>query len=419
MIISITGFFILLTIIKSLYFSKKNGGADLRIRVIASRRLDTGKSPYFGKWNPANGEYLLDPNDRAGRVVNGNVVTPAMLYLVYPLSLQSYPVVRILWTLLQLGLVLITLFFLLRNKDDLVALIPACIVLAGLVSSDVMLLNIDRGQVYIIYTFFFAVMYKLYISTWKYNLFMSGFVGGLFILFRPFAGAIGLIFLLNGKKKWLLGCFAGFIVGCLLFVLPSTSLWKEYFKAMQEYNNEYTGKSKFNNDIKDYEKPAFVEGTNNLGKAQDFNISGLDPVYHYLKKIGITLTQGQSYFLYALLAFSLCFIFLRIKNNDSPPESLFFLAFLLYMLAELFVLAPRGRYNLIQWMFPLSLILLRTRFNQPSFILLITGLLLLHNFPFVFPYQAALAELVFIGVTVYYVFSTRSTNSPKYGINRT
>jgi hypothetical protein len=70
-------------------------------------------------------------------------------------------------------------------------------------------------------------------------------------------------------------------------------------------------------------------------------------------------------------------------------------------------------------MFPLSLILLRIRFNRPESILLITGLLLLHNFPFVFPYQAVLAELLFIAVTVYYIFFISSTNILQDGINRT
>jgi len=237
---------------------------------------------------------------------------------------------------------------------------------------------------------------------------LSGFVGGLFIFFRPFAGILGLVFLLKGNKKWIIGCIAGFIIGCSLFVLPNPSLWKDYFKAMSEYGNEYTGS--FNTVIytNEYEKPTTVEGTDNLGQAQEFNLSGLNTIYSHLKKMGIIISKNQSYLLYILLVILLCIVFYRNKGKDMDSKSLFLFAFLLYILAELFVMAPRNPYNLIQWIFPLSLIFLQARYNHPSLILLIAGLLLLHNFPFVFPYQAAFAELLFIGVAIYYSLFVRS-----------
>ena len=410
MIICITGFFLVLTIFKSLYFSTKNGGTDLRIRVVASRLLSTNHSPYFYKWSPVDGEYLLDPIDKASRLVNGNVVTPAILYVIYPLSWQPYPIIRIMWTVIQFILLFISLFLLLKNKDCLLAFVPTCVMVIGLICTDIWLLNIERGQIYIFYTFLFTVMYKLYTSGRKHTMLFSGFIGGLFILFRPFAGIIGLVFVLNGKKKWVLGCITGFIIGCFLFVLPQPSLWKDYFKAMNEYANEYTGNSHSNINAKEYAKPAIIEGADNLRQAQGFNISGIDTIYDYLRKMGIIISRNQSYILYALIVFLLSFFFFRLQKKDFTPQSLFLFAFLLYILAELFVTVPRGRYNLIQWIFPLSLILLQSRFNQSLFILLITGLLLLHNFPFVFPYQAVLAELLFIGVTIYCTLFIKSFN---------
>jgi len=401
-------FFVLLTIFKSFYFTNKNGGSDLRIRVVASRLLATDHSPYFYKWIPADGEYLLDPNDHASRLVNGNVVTPAVLYLIYPLSWQSYPTVRVVWTVLQFILGFLSLFLLLKNKGGPLSIVPVSIMVVGLICTDIWLLNIDRGQIYIFYTFLFAVIYRLYTSRRKHSMILSGFVGGLFIFFRPFAGILGLVFLLKGNKKWIIGCIAGFIIGCSLFVLPNPSLWKDYFKAMSEYGNEYTGS--FNTVIytNEYEKPTTVEGTDNLGQAQEFNLSGLNTIYSHLKKMGIIISKNQSYLLYILLVILLCIVFYRNKGKDMDSKSLFLFAFLLYILAELFVMAPRNPYNLIQWIFPLSLIFLQARYNHPSLILLIAGLLLLHNFPFVFPYQAAFAELLFIGVAIYYSLFVRS-----------
>ena len=404
-------FFVLLTIFKSFYFTKKNGGSDLRIRVVASRLLATEHSPYFHKWSPAEGEYLLDPNDHSSRLVNGNVVTPAVLYLIYPLSWQSYPTVRVIWTVMQFLLGFLSLFLLFKNKVGSLFSIPASIIVVGLICTDIWLLNIDRGQIYIFYTFLFAVIYKLYTSRRKHNMILSGFMGGLFIFFRPLAGILGLVFLLNGNKKWIVGCVAGFIIGCSLFVLPKPSLWKDYFIAMNEYGNEYTGSSHPGIHRIEYEKPAIVEGTDNLGQAQEFNVSGLNTIYSYGKKAGIIISKNQSYLSYFLLVILLCFIFYKYKGNGSDAKSLFLFAFLLYILAELFVMAPRNPYNLIQWIFPLSLIFLQARYNHPSFVLLITGLLLLHNFPFVFPYQALLAELLFFAIIVYYILFSRFKDS--------
>jgi hypothetical protein len=47
---------------------------------------------------------------------------------------------------------------------------------------------------------------------------------------------------------------------------------------------------------------------------------------------------------------------------------------------------------------------LQARAHLPSLIMLVTALLLLHNLPIIFPYQSALAELVFLGLTFYYIF---------------
>ena len=118
-------------------------------------------------------------------------------------------------------------------------------------------------------------------------------------------------------------------------------------------------------------------------------------------------------------ALPICFLFFRANGKDTPHQSLFLFAFLLYILAEFFVIVPRGNYNLIQWLFPLSLIALQSKPYQPIFVLLIAGLLLLHNFPFVFPNQAAVAELIFIGITIYCIFFSTSFNNLQQDTTKT
>jgi hypothetical protein len=402
LLITLTTAFLALTFIKSIYFTQKHGGTDLRSRTIGSRLLFTGHSPYFYKWTPADGEFLLDPNDNAKRLVNGNVATPAALYAMYPLSLLPYPTLRLVWTVLLFIAGLSAVFLVLKNAGPV--LLTACIIVTGLICSDTWLVNIERGQVYILYTFLFALLYRLYISGWKFNQFASGFIGGLFILFRPFAGIIGLGFLLHGKWKWLAGCIAGFAFGCLLFVAPDPSLWKDYFKAMQHYNKEITGTAMQNAGAEEYTKPAIIEGANNLSLYSAFNVGQLYTVHDYLKMAGIGTGNREMIGCYILILALLSIFFFRLRNKNASPVTLFLFAYLAYILAELFFITPRTAYNVIQWIFPLCLIGLQARAHLPSLIMLVTGLLLLHNLPVIFPYQSALAELVFLGLTFYYIF---------------
>jgi hypothetical protein len=73
-------------------------------------------------------------------------------------------------------------------------------------------------------------------------------------------------------------------------------------------------------------------------------------------------------------------------------------------MAEQFVLAPRAAYNVIQWLFPLMIISMIAKNNQLITIVLATGFLLLHRFPFDFPFQQQTAELIFFGLLMYITF---------------
>jgi len=270
--------------------------------------------------------------------------------------------------------------------------------------SDIWLLNIERGQIYILYTFLFAIMYVLYISKLKYGVLLSGFIGGLFILLRPFSAIIVIVFLFNGKRSWLAGSFAGFVAGCLLFVLPQPTLWRDYVKSMNMYASQYIGDPPVPSNATEYTKPSTIEGMTNLLEYKNFNIKGLKSVYTYFKKMDIVVSQETLYLIYGLTTLLLSFLYYRKSRKAGSPRSLFLLSFVCYILAELFVTVMRGDYNIIQWLFPLSLIVLQLKVWHPLFILLVTGLLLLHNFPFVFPYQASLAELSFFTITIYCIF---------------
>jgi hypothetical protein len=417
-LITITAAFVLLTLLKSFISTTRYGGADLRTRIVGTRLISTTNSPYFYKWNPEDGDRYVDPLDVDNRLVNGNVVTPAVSMAIYPLSLLPYPGIRMIWTLLQIIAALVILYCLCKTDDSNTTIIASSFMLLGLICSDVWFYNIERGQMYIFYALLLALMYRSYTSTWKYNEFLSGFIGGFFILFRPFAGIIGLAFLLNGRTRWIKGCITGFVLACALFILPKPALWSDYFKAMKEYVSEYTGHPHTISNPIVNEKPVIIEGATNLDNYQHFDLNRLETVYHYLNRMGIPITSTGSLILYANIILILSVFFYRMRKRVSSPESLFLFGFLLFILTELLFATPRAGYNIIEWIFPLSIICVSRVKSRSTLILLGFGLLLLHYFPFPLPHQGEAAEVIFLGLTAYSIFFAGSSKKLQHGVSR-
>lgn len=406
LLISLTCIFIFLTIAKAFYFTIDTGGTDLRNRTVASRLITTSHSPYFYKWNPADGEYYLDPNDIPLRLVNGTTVTPATLYLLYPVSSLPYNTVRILWTIIQFISAFGILLLIFRHHRRF---LPAALIAVGIISTDLWLLNIERGQVYIIYALFFALIYYSYYARWKNHELVSGIIAGVFILVRPFAICLALPFLLKKKLRWLTGCLIGIAISVTAFVLPRPAAWTDYFKAIKEYSNEIVGNAHQNNTAPEIQRPPVIEGTTNLYKARDMNIGQLDTAYQYLSRVGIKINNTQSLIVFALIAILLSLLFIR----SGKKGSIFLFGFLIYFLATLFTIVPRNAYVLIEWIFPLSLIAIQIWHRKDLLIVLIVGLLLLHNFPLIFPHQTELAELIFLGLMLYVIFSKQINPGPE------
>lgn len=419
-IFAITAGFVVLTILKSFVLTTQYGGADLRTRVVASRLITTGNSPYFYKWNPDDGERYLDPLDVQARKVNGNVVTPAVLMAMYPLSQLPYPAIHMIWTVLLILAGIGTVYMLCKNMDSNTTVIASSLMLLGLVCSEIWLYNIERGQMYIFYAFLLALMYRLYNSTWKYSAFLSGFIGGLFILFRPFAIVIGIGFLLHGKWKWIWGCLTGFIIGCAIFVLPKPSLWQDYYHAMQEYVQEHFAEGPVQATADELsDKPTTIEGATNLTEYSDFQVARLETAHQYLKKFGIIINDTHALALYAITVLLSGLFFFRLRKKHSTPASLFLFGFLLFILAELFSATDRGAYNVIMWLFPLSIISVQARYNIPVLIIVALGLLLLHHFPFTIRHQSEVAELLFLGLTTGFIFFPVLLKKLQHGFSRT
>jgi hypothetical protein len=409
---------VLLTIIlaaKSLYFTVNYGGTDLRCRIVGSRLTNTHKSPYSYKWNAADGERYLDPNDQRDRTINGNVATPAILYAINPLAQLPYKNIRLIWTIIQFAVIAISLWLLYKadKSTNLPSyLSPVIIIILSFVCSDLWLYNIERGQVYTLYVLFFSLIYWTYTKSWKFSRFLSGFISGVFVFFRPTAILFLAGFLIKRQYKFVAGALAGIVIGGALFVLPNLSHWKQYGRAMDDFSKYYTGHG-VPVSSSPVEIPSIVEGTNNMTIYRDFTSGGMGTLYDYVSKVGIPLDTTKSIILFFVVIGLLSFFFLKgTAAEENSTDELFLFGFLLYILSEIFIIAPRAGYSVIQWIFPLFIGWKYIYGQRLLLSLFITGVLLLHHFPFLFPYVNDLAELSFILLLLFILFRPATVSVP-------
>jgi len=391
----------LLSSIKGAGLIENNGCVDLRCRIVGTRLSHAGYSPYFYKWTAGGNIYFLDPNDQPGRKVNGNVVTPAVFKTFFILAQLKYPLIKLVWGILQYLFILSAFFLLTRNKKSTGNdnFFPFMIVLFCYICSNIWFYNVERGQVYSFYLFILSLIYGFYQSSWKQGTFVSGFVCALAVCIRPLMTVFAIPFFLKKDIKWMAGSICGAIIGICLFVLPFIQDWKGYFSAMKEYSNEITVRH-YPAAVKQ-EIPSIIEGSSNMQNSTSFQCGGLSTVQYYLAAKGVFLQSFTLAGIYCIMAALLCFLYMRSKPQFQSPENIFLFAFLLYILSELFIIGHRGGYNQIEWIFGVFLLCKKKKFPD----LLLAGMLaaiLLENIQLnVIPYQFEFAEIILICILFY------------------
>jgi Glycosyltransferase family 87 len=414
-IMVLLGLIVLLSIAKSFYITEKFGGTDLRCRIVGSRLLLTGNSPYFYKWHPGDDIRYLDPNNKPYRQVNGNVVTPALLLLNKPLSLLPYRLVRISWTFIQYCLFVLTLFFIWKVNDSRKdILLPITIVLFGFLMSDIWFYNVERGQTYVLYAFIFSCCYISYNKEWKYNHLLSGVIAGMAIWIRPLFLLIHIPFLLVKDFRWMIGSVIGFSAGLLIFFIPLQKSWNEYKLAIAHYEMEAVGEESYIMTNDTITKPKNIEGVSNLTLYREGMKSGGINIKTYLKDRNILLDAKSSGIAFLILLAFLSFLFLRHSKIIFQKKSdLFLFAFLLYMLSELFITGGRAGYNMMEWLFVYCIMLIEGNINIVVTSLLVLGIGFMNGWPFSFPHQNEIGEAIAFYVLSDFIFIHKiSGNSP-------
>jgi len=381
-------------IIKAVYYTWLFGGADLRDRIVGARLLNTMHSPYYYKWSPGDPEEFINPNLIPNRSINGISAAPGTLYILYPISFLKYPLIRVIWLVMQYFFLGSIFFYFFRQKTS--SNVKVLLALFGILfffCSPFWLLHIDRGQVYIMYAYFFLLIYRNLKSRKTGLQFSAGLLITLAIYCRPTFFVLVLPLLLAFNPRVFAGLFLG---GCIaLFLLFfNFHLWQDYLTSMSMFTKVTAGLQTSVESPIVY--PETIEGTTNLRMGKlDFMCGGLAPLDTHLSKI-FPSTSGMVFICVYLILVGLLVFLLWKKIRTKDPILFILFGFLFYMLAEYVMPAPRGAYALMQWVVPVLLMLYTERMSIADRILMAIGLCFMVDFPFYFPFLNDIGELLLV-----------------------
>ncbi|MDO9577103.1 MAG: glycosyltransferase family 87 protein [Candidatus Cloacimonadales bacterium] len=351
--LSITGFF------ADVSNTVKYGGVDLRNRVVGARVALNQMDPYFYKWSEGSPEYFLDPPDHPNLPVNRVTVPPTVLQFHSIFCDLPYSLQRFGWTIFQWVMLLSAIALLGKSTDDKSnSKLIWIVCLFFVADSYIFRLHVERGQIYILYTFLIALSYYLIIRLKRNSDFWSGLIAGYASALRFPMLLIGLPFLLCKRWKFLIGQVFGFAIGIsasFLFIKPH--IWKSYFSAMNLHGLVHEGIIKITSERYPHIN---IDGIKNLYIGARLPVSD-SSVQGMMHNIGIQLSSGFLLVVFSVVVALLMFFFLKIKNKYKTTGFLFLLGSIIIIISEIFLPAARYNYSDVIMLIPLSLVILDSK----------------------------------------------------------
>jgi hypothetical protein len=351
---------------------------DLRTRAFATRFADANESPYFFQWSNADDLKLFNAAQRQQDIVNGFTGTPTVLLLTSFVHQLPLFILAVLWFGLCYVLFFVIQFSLFKNAQS--NILKIAIALFGLIAG--WRLHCSAGQIYIVYTAF-AIAGLYFFSKNKMGL-AALFLALLFLCRLPFVLLIVPLIIWKNKTSF----FAYLIIAScailgLTMLVFGSSIWQQYFEAMQYYGLENANAiPKIINDA-NITIPNTTEGVNNFVT---------DNMAHYLKQVNpdvfsvqkLLVKFGlpyQSSFLMLLFAMFSSVIFMSIhffhKNFFLKKDLLILFTLVLIFSLDYFLPALRFNYNFVQFFVLIAFInYAKLQWNNWSKILLLVGVLM-------------------------------------------
>ena len=349
---------------RDVYNTLEYGGTDLRDRVVPARVLARGMDPYHFKWKEGMPDTLLDPREFHGHPVSRVAVPPSALVLHIPFAELPYRVQRILWLAGQWGLLLLSAFLLASCADagwkrDTIWIL-ALVFIAG---SVFWRLHVERGQVYVLWTAFFCLAYRLAHRETPLFSMLSGFVLGFAGSCRPPLAFAALPLAVYRRWRILSGFVAGLAAGIAVpFLYGDSRIWVNYHACMRYLSKIYLGL------IPDVHRGeiapgrTMIEGMDNLRRLAYMpwcNSSVRTPLSKLLPRLGVTLTPGilTGLLLVALTAMALYLLWNRRRTISTGM--VFLLGIVVVFVSEYFM-PVRNSYADVIWLVPLALIVVHS-----------------------------------------------------------
>lgn len=384
----------------------KYAAVDLRNRITGARVLKNkpGISPYYYKWNKADGDAFLDLYDTPSFTLNRNTVTPFLLQLLSPIVGFSFSTLSWVWFFDEVSILLLCalLFYSsVKDPDKKFGILFISFVAIG--SSQGFLFHAVSGQVYIFYTLLLTLVYFLFNRSGILIEICTAILLCIFILIRPIAFVFLIPFIIK-KRLRILFYLTGFILLYFGYEFLSGGLWiwKSYMQAMHDWSYEF-----FQPPV-----PLTYEELNITNHIEGSGIIKASPLWHisedsslrgFIFRFFHIKLLTKELMVAAGIAAASSYLFLRKKIFNADVRTLFIYSFLLYFIAEICLPAIRNSYNYVQWLFPLLLIVTGSRQKPSLYILLLSGTLLaLGVFKFL-PFDLTLAELIFATMCFYFI----------------
>jgi Glycosyltransferase family 87 len=395
---------------------------DLRNRVVGSRLQKDGKLPYNYYWQPPDGIRYYDfaNVNTSGQGISNITASPFFHQLLMPLAELGQRTVSRVWLCLQyLLLALMTVMFCISTR---MVWKKWLILNLGIVftTTEAWIVLINSGQIYLFEAFLISgIIFNLLRKTNASHLW-AGLFCACFVLTRPIALVIFIPFFMYARRNafFLVTTFASLAVYGL-FVLTNPyerSLYKNYYQAVKMHAVAHLQEP----PDPQYQTPAFrnMEGFNfddvsRLKKKYPRRIfseyGNVFVIYNRITHHRISMFWLNFCSAAAILFLSGIF-FVHSRKFSPQPLQYLILAFILYMIVELFSPIRRPQYNTVQWL-PLlfSAVLYLSDWKNPVIWLLLAGLFLnIINISWL-PMRHTLGEYLWLFSLLVLVFS-RSQN---------
>lgn len=334
--------------------TRQYGGVDLRDKVVGARSLMAGRSMYFAPWKPGEPDRFADPMVAPGAAMTRYTGTPFQALLLAPLGTLPFGALRVPWLLAQYGLLLVALLAMHRAfaSKDLHAWVVSGALLLVLLASTSWRLHVERGQVYVLFAGFIAILFWASAKGW---MMLAGAIAAALVLCKPTYAFLLLPLALRLNGRLLLGGLAMIAAAAGAFALLPNGLvaWSEYQEAMRAWSGMVGLGSPPSLDPGAFDYPASIEGLTNLREHHRMEFENGSVAAVLIAITGIALPGWLPWMAYAAVI-GAGVVLLRKHGAAIAYGELLLIGFCGWTVLMMLLPVPRFDYQVVHWVAPMG-----------------------------------------------------------------